>query len=369
MANRRRLSRRELLRRAGAAGVLTGSAGALAPAFAGTTDDMLLLLFGGPSAANAAAYFPIQASAASNIINGVSKDSQFPNVPFNQSVASSIVATILPEDLSDIPAEGMRLFTQHRPGDAFEFLTVDIWPPGTMLTTANGVTSWGVPMLRVKAATALGVATFIGMLPRWYPGTWETLVILLNDITRGLQAGVSAYQFLKGQREPSLEQLAMQAGYPNRDRPTSAIINVPMNIPVGMTGFGPQLDITIGRIPNTGGPGAQGSLVNTTIGSVTYSPVAADPAYTLNQVVDLNSGTFKKPGFGSQNLFTSGSGYSPVALIGDVQGDGLGFMRNFGSLTYVDPSSDSLFVLDTRFGNSGPNLVDPAQGGQDPFGP
>jgi hypothetical protein len=364
------LSRRNFCRGiAGAAGLFPVAANALVNQHYAAPLMMPLAGVLGSSTANAAAFFPVQAGASSNFFNGGNKPSQFPNVPFSQSVAGSVVTTLLPELLSDIPVEGMRLFTQHA-GPIADFFSLTIYPPGTMLTTTNGVTAWGLPMLRLKVATSIGLATFVAMLPRWDAGVWQLLVVLLNDVTQGLRAGVTAYQFLKDQRSPQLERLSVQAGYPNLDRPTSTIVNVPMNIPVGMTGFGSQLDITIGRIPYTYGPGAQGSLVNTSIGSVTYSPFAADPNYTLSNVVDLNTGAFIKPGFGAPNLFTPNSGYSPVALIGEGLGDGLGFMRNYGILNNI-PLPEGVFSLDTRFGNSGTNFLENAtpELSGDPFGP
>jgi len=362
-----KITRRDLLvRGAGAGAGALVSAKALAASGSGQAQGLTYMLEGVIPSANAAAFFSNQAGASSDIINGRGKTSAFPNVPFNTSASASIVATVLPELLSDIPVEGMRLFTQHA-GPIAEILALTIYPPGTPLTVAQGVTSWGLPMLRVKAQTTAGVATFVGMLPRWDAGVWQTIIVLLNDVTRSLQAGVTAFQFLKNQRSPSLEQMPIMVGYPNRDRPTSAIVNVPMNLPVGMTGSGSQLDITIGRIPNTFGPGSQGSLQNTTIGSVTYSPQAADPNYTISQAVHLPTGAFINPGYGAHNAFTSTSGYSPVALIGEVLGDGLGFMRNYGIINSSELPEG--VYLDTRFGNSGTNLVDDAQSFQDPFGP
>jgi hypothetical protein len=262
------------------------------------------------------------------------------------STAASFTAGL---HMDDMPSQVMRLITASNINN-FEHLVVDLLPPGTQLTLYNSLrgefqgTAFSVPALRVKAAGFIGGAlvlnSFISSIPRFWLGSWQLYIVLLNSIVEGSAAGLQLYHFIKGYRDAQNEHLGPSIGFPNFDAPPVSLTAAKINIPYGLTGVTGQLDFTVGGIPGATGH----SLGNAVLETVAFSPVAANPYTTLGNLVSGNS--FIRQPFGGPDLFYPGSGLSPVYLTGGVvPGVDVGFAYNGGPFV----ESDTLTVLDPSF--------------------
>jgi hypothetical protein len=308
----------------------------------------------------ASAFFPAGSGLSSLSLTG---RTNLPGMPNSQSSSVNIAKTLY---YDYVPASPQRLFTSILPDTSFENVTLDLLPPGTQYyiyhpqTKSVTQTAFGTPSVYLKAAATAGATIgFFAALAAFPLGTWFEILLLLNDVTvTGAVAGVKIFQFFKGQPPSNSNQLVSYIGTPvGQTPPSGGLTLVQFPIFTGYSGGPIQSDVTIGINPLTG----TGGLSDTVVGSVVYSPQAANPNVAISSAINSN-GTIPRFGAGAPNFFASYTGTSSVALIGEVDPNvpGSGFQENSGdaSMVYVNGNWTS---LDTRFADTNAGIpVEPA---------
>jgi hypothetical protein len=307
----------------------------------------------------ASAFFPGGAKVASDAITGVTKLAGMPSL-YTKSL--NIDKTLW---FDQMPTSAMRFLTTTDPTSAFEISSLTLYPPGASMSVFNRTvqrfdkTAFGLPSFVLQVISGAVALSFVVALNRFPLGEWWRILLILNDASVVGSNVLKAWQYIKGEPPSSADVQSVQVGFASAAQPVQTVA-IPTAGQIafftGMSGA-QQANITIGGVPNT--IGGLNSVTNVAVGSVIVSPQAADVATAIRSAAPGPTGFFTRPTFGAPDYFNPNAGLSSVAMMGEVNSAGIGFLDNTG-IQNVLTVNGNWTTLPTMFGDVGAQPVEPA---------